>query len=436
MMVRSFSLSLLALLVLLAGSPASAEVKGHFLHPLSNFSGPVPSLWARLAVDTERNEVYALNGRANDIRIFDEHGMEIYVFGEAFPTALDIAVGRGGDIFLLTAGPSKTAALHLLDYRGEHVSEISLKGVPAAFSEFVPDQFEYRGGLLYLVDSDALLVVVIDEGGVFKKGYDLNVHLRPWLPREKRADKTLKDFDWARERLEFIALDGFFVAKDGSMFFTIAVLFSAFQLFPDGELVKFGRPGSGPGKFGVAAGIAVDDDGYVYVSDRLRSVVMVFDPSFTFRTEFGYRGLGASNLIVPDDLVIDRRGQIYVAQAANRGVSVFRVVHDEIIAEPVVREIANPFKASSFKSKEISPTVSEKSGQTVEEDVSDAADSIAAVSAEVESIAVEPDQVDLVVDVPEQAEFVVDQGGDALSTDSEQSGWHFEENEADHSEEN
>jgi hypothetical protein len=41
-----------------------------------------------------------------------------------------------------------------------------------------------------------------------------------------------------------------------------------------------------------------------------------------------------------------------------------------------------------------------------------------------------------VVDVPEQAEFVVDQGGDALSTDSEQSGWHFEENEADHSEEN
>ena len=79
-------LPLLALLALPAApwNPASAGVTASFRYPLSNFSGPVPSQWAKLAVDQERNEVYALNQRANDIRIFDEHGMEIFVFGDGY----------------------------------------------------------------------------------------------------------------------------------------------------------------------------------------------------------------------------------------------------------------------------------------------------------------------------------------------------------------
>ena len=56
-------------------------------------------------------------------------------------------------------------------------------------------------------------------------------------------------------------------------------LFSAFRLSPGGEVAQFGRPGSGPGKFGVVAGIAADEAGYIYVADRLRSVVLVFDAS-------------------------------------------------------------------------------------------------------------------------------------------------------------
>jgi hypothetical protein len=52
-----------------------AETQAAFRYRLSNFSGPVRSQWARLAVDQVRNEIYALNQRANDIRIFDEHGM-------------------------------------------------------------------------------------------------------------------------------------------------------------------------------------------------------------------------------------------------------------------------------------------------------------------------------------------------------------------------
>jgi hypothetical protein len=239
-----------------------------------------------------------------------------------------------------------------LNYRGEHVSEIPLKNLPKAFSKARPNRVVYAQGSLYLVDSASLLVVVVDERGFFERGHDLNKVLRPSLSRE-RAQRELDNVDWKKKRLEFIELNGFTVDGQGNMLFTVPVLFTAFRLSPDGGVETFGKSGSGPGKFGVVAGIATDDMGYVYVADRLRSVVLIFDSSLQFQEEFGYRGDRPSNLIVPDDLAVDRNGNIYVAQAANRGVSVFRLV----------RETSNPSQGSDAAS-----TVPEKSGKAVEED--------------------------------------------------------------------
>jgi len=474
---RCFSISLIALLALLAlgpRNPASAGVTASFRYPLSNFSGPVRSQWAKLAVDQERSEVYALNQRANDIRIFDRHGMEIFVFGDGYSTAADIAIGEDGDIFILTTG-YQTSTVHLLNYRGEHVSEIPLENIPESLSEFVADRLIYRQGSLYLVDSSSLLVIVVDEEGFFKEAHDLKATLKPALDREKRKQKAIKDSDWKQKALEYVEVNGFTVDSQGNMFFTVPVLFSAFRLSPGGELMEFGRAGSGPGKFGVVSGITVDEMGYIYVADRLRSVVLVFDPSFKFQTEFGYRGDRPSSLMVPDDLAIDREGNIYVGQAANRGVSVFRVVreaavHEEVLEkavvdeaifkeaavqepdapeaevheavdqeadapeaaiqqapvkelevhvavvretdapEEVVEETTSPSQGSDTASRDF-----EESGQVIEEDV--------------------PDEVESIVDLSDQVEFTVDQGGDTPSTDSEKSGWTIEEDESNHLEE-
>ena len=102
---------------------------------------------------------------------------------------------------------------------------------------------------------------------------------------------------------------------------------SAFRLDNEDNLIPFGRSGSGPGKFGVISGIAAGEQGRIYVADRLRSVVMIFDQKFTFQGEFGYRGDRQSDMLVPDDLVIDHNGQrVFVSQAANKGVGVYRVI--------------------------------------------------------------------------------------------------------------
>lgn len=327
---RSLDLVLLALLLTTPLNAAFAGAQASFRFPLSNFSGPVRSQWARLAVDAERNEIYALNRRGNDIRVFNEQGMETFVFSDGYSMAEDITVGNDGDIWILTTG-YQSAAVHLLDYRGDHVSELELKNIPAKYSHFVADRLVYRNHRLYLVDSDAMLVIVVDERGYFEAVHDLNAPVKPELTRENRK-RALEDTDWKKKQLETIELNGFCVDQAGNMFFTVPVLFTAFKLTPQGAVSTFGKPGSAPGKFGVAAGIATDDEGYVYVSDRLRSVVLIFDPALRFQTEFGYRGDRPSNLIVPDDLVIDGSGNVYVGQAANRGVSVFGVVHDASIA--------------------------------------------------------------------------------------------------------
>jgi hypothetical protein len=84
--------------------------------------------------------------------------------------------------------------------------------------------------------------------------------------------------------------------------------------------------------------LCADASGYVYVTDWLRSVVLVFDASLNFQNEFGYRGCQPSSLIVPDDVATDRSGNVYVARAANHGVSVFSVVRKPRVHKTSVRE--------------------------------------------------------------------------------------------------
>jgi len=142
------------------------------------------------------------------------------------------------------------------------------------------------------------------------------------------------------------------------------------------------------------------------VADRLRSVVLVFDPDFRFQAEFGYRGDRPSSLIVPDDLAIDRRGNIYVGQAANRGVSVFRIVHE---AKRPTQTSQQTSQISEDQINEIESTVFEKSGQAVEDQV-------------IEEYVLDREQ------------FISDQYVAAAANDIAESDWTIEESESDQSE--
>jgi hypothetical protein len=290
--------------------PLGAQVRATHLYNLSNFSGTLPFSWTRVTVDQERDETYVVYG--NLVRIFNASGMEVFSFGDDLELGqfVDIAVDDGGDVILLTYKDSRPL-LTRCDYRGVPAGIIEIKNLPATLT-LAPNRMVYRNGRFYLASLSSGSVVVADATGEFREHLDL-------LPMV--ADEDPKQKDGAE-------INGFNVDREGSIYFTVATHFKVYKLSPERKLSSFGRPGSAPGRFGVVAGIVTDSRGNVIVTDRLKCVVMVFDKDFGFLTEFGYRGARPENLIVPDDIAIDKRDRIYVAQSRKRGISVFALTSE------------------------------------------------------------------------------------------------------------
>ncbi len=305
---------------------SGAELRTSFQYLLSDFSGPVRSQWARLAFDPAQQEIYTLSHGLNEVRIFNPQGMQVFAFGGEgdIVSAVDIASGDNGDIYVLARDFQKNA-IQVLNFRGEPESVVTIKGLPAEFENFRPDRIEFQDRMFYLLDSRSLRVAVVLSDGTFKLMHDLSSEFA------MMADEQ----DPEKKKTLVLEVSGFSVGADGSLYFTMPTLFSAFRLSPDGKFEAFGSSGSGPGKFGIVSGIVADNGGNVYVADRLRSVVMVFDRNFVFQGEFGYRGGRPEDMIVPDDLQINTEGNmIFVSQAANKGVGVYSVslTHQKILS--------------------------------------------------------------------------------------------------------
>ena len=296
-----------------AGNSYALEgVQVSYLYNLSNFNGFVPFNWAHLSVDEDRNEIYVVDPRENEVRVFNENGMEVYRFGDEQIQApiVDVAVKKEGDILLLLRKDRKHIIM-ACNFKGELLNELELKYVPPDFAGFSPDRMVYRDERIYLLENLSLRLVVTDIDGRFQAGYDLGLLLE--IDEEKVAQTDI---------------GGLSVDRQGNILFTIPVLFSAFKLFPDGKIASFGSPGGAPGKFNVIGDIVADDRGHYYVADRLKSVVLIFDRNFRFLKQFGYGGSKQENLFAPRNLALDWKGRLYVSQLRSKGVSIFKITYD------------------------------------------------------------------------------------------------------------
>jgi hypothetical protein len=306
-------LSFAVFVLLVYTTPAMARgVEARYLYSLSTFSGLLPYSWVSLSVDKTTSEIYVVSG--SEVSIFNATGMRIYSFGneESLGAIRDVAVDGDGNIFVLSySNTGDRYSVIRCNFRGEPVEELEIKNPPQGFFDFRPARIEYQQGSLFLADMHSLRVAVIDAGGLFRDGYDIASLIN--LDEKERSDTEMT---------------GFSVDRDGNLLLTVSVLFKAFRISPRRKVVGFGERGSLPGKFSVVAGITSDDRGFIYISDKLRCVVMVFDKEFRFHREFGYRGLRPGNLIAPKDLAADGRGKVFVTQSRRRGVSVYRVTHN------------------------------------------------------------------------------------------------------------
>jgi DNA-binding beta-propeller fold protein YncE len=295
----------LAAAACLALPAAALDVSYQF--SLSDFTGVLPLPEARLKLDAEHNEVLVIV--AGQVRIFNQSGMQVYSFGDDADLGhpLDAVALEGGDLMVLAYTAGLEVQLVRCNFRGEPAAKVPLTGLPADLAkEFRPGAIARAGSRLFLADMAGMRIVVADLQGAYQRSFDVAEILDV---AKKRAD---------------LGLRGFSVDRDGNVLFTIQPLFHGYVLSPEGTIREFGERGSAPGKFNIVAGIARDDAGKTYVTDILKSAVLVFDRDLKFQKEFGYRGPRPGNLAAPID-VVAQGGKVWVSQNARRGVNVYRV---------------------------------------------------------------------------------------------------------------
>lgn len=294
------------LLLALAAGEANGPPLAAYLYDLSTATGVAHSTWAGVTYDRRNDEAYVVYDGL--VRIFNKSGMEIYRFGrdEDVGIVMRVAVLDSGDLIVLSSIDGQHVFLHC-DFRGRRLDKFEIKGLPPSFHmPFRPDEVVAEAGNVYLAETGLGRVVVTDATGVYRNSYVVS----DLIPRKN-----------AKEDLSF---GSFSVDPAGNLLFTMPLAFGAAVVSPEGVLRTFGVKGSAPGKFNIAGKLVGDERGDYFVTDKLRSVVMVFDKDLQFIGEFGYRGDEHGNLVAPFDIAAGN-GKVIVSQAGNRGVTVFRL---------------------------------------------------------------------------------------------------------------
>ena len=88
-------------------------------------------------------------------------------------------------------------------------------------------------------------------------------------------------------------------------------------------LMEFGRSGNGRGEFIWAAGMTLDSQDNIYVTDEWLNRVNVFDPEGNLLMDWGTNGSGAGEFDGPSGIVCDGDDNLYIVDSRNHRVQKF-----------------------------------------------------------------------------------------------------------------
>lgn len=254
--------------------------------------------------------IYVVDGVHHAIRIFDARGKPISSFGSEgsgdgqFQSPLGMDIDRAGRLYIADSGNHR---IQIFDPAGTFLRTINIPaqaGRPADPTDLAVDD---SGNRCYVVDNDNHRILVYD----LAKNKPVATYGSPGA----QARDFMYPFRIALDRKKNLNI--------------VEVINTRVQVLnPDGVFVSFiGGWGVEKGKFFRPKGIAVAQDGKVFVSDSYTQVIQVFDADGKFIAAVARKGAAnVKKFESPVSLCIDRLNRLYVVEMFADKVGVYQIL--------------------------------------------------------------------------------------------------------------
>jgi len=253
-----------------------------------------------VAVD-DAGRIYVSDVSRQAVLVFDPVAGRLRVWSQArpempFKAPVGLALDAAGGLLVADA---ELGAVFRLDAEGQPrgvIGQVELARPTGVTRDPV-------SGRIYVTDTRRHQVVVFDRDGRF---------LDHW---GQRGDEPGR-----------FNAPTYIYLKQGRLF-VADTLNSRVQILDAGDgrwLKSIGRRGLYVGNFERPKGVAVDDEGNVYVVESYRDHLLIFDDAGRFLLPIGGTGKGAGQFFLPAGVYVDRRNRVYVADMFNGRVVVFQ----------------------------------------------------------------------------------------------------------------
>ncbi|MEQ8172739.1 MAG: serine/threonine-protein kinase [Candidatus Eremiobacterota bacterium] len=235
---------------------------------------------------------------------------EEQIIGKAEPRSDIYALGATMHHLLTGMRPGDSGLKLLKDFIPS-ISDEMEKIVSKSLKEYVTDRFSCADEMLKALSFDG-------------KGYERKVPAKKAVvisPRVTFIDKWEKKTD---EPWYFNSPGGIAVDNEGYVYVADRETHRIQKFDSQGRLIaRWGNWGSEDGEFNSPKGIVVDNKGYIYVSERGNGRIQKFDSHGRFIARWGTKGSKDGEFNSPEGIAVDNKGYIYVADTGNHRIQKF-----------------------------------------------------------------------------------------------------------------
>ncbi|MEW5760786.1 MAG: 6-bladed beta-propeller, partial [Candidatus Thermoplasmatota archaeon] len=348
------------------------DKNSNFINQFGSFGNNASEFKSPKAIAVAENKIYVPDTNNHRVQIFDKDGNFIKQFGryDPFGEANDsllyprgITVDKEGNIYVSDSGEGPFLEFHskvkVFDENGTLLQTIGAYGekdIPSPYDDGIEPRFNLPRGLavdnnstLYVADTGNNMIKLVDKDGKLMRKiggagiFEGKFHYPSGVAVSKNG--TIYAIDTFNNRIQIFSNEGHFINAFGNstfksgqfaypmgsaigkngMLYVADYAHARVQFFSHGEYKgQFGTIGTGQAQFLDARDIVIStDNDMVYVLDKLRNAVEVFNSAGDYLFVFGSRGSGTGEFTSPQGIALSSKHEVFVLDQGNNRIQIF-----------------------------------------------------------------------------------------------------------------